>query len=282
MDVATGEGVSAALAGVESVIHAASDPRRPNAVDVNGTQRLVEAAHAANIGHFVYVSIVGIDRIPLGYYKCKLAAEGIVATSDLPYSILRATQFHTFVNMLLTNAARVPLVIPIPTTMRIQSVAPTDTAERLLRCLENGPGQRLPDFGGPEVMTLGEAAEQWRTARALRKRVMHLPVPGKVAAAFRAGENTVHEGAHGTIGWQEWLLKPKPIPEPSSRRTSRGECYRCSRSAPSVTQSCLGRPHNQLSEPCQATDNYCSPAIWPLSLPQSTLLRGHMKYTRLY
>ena len=221
MDVATGEGVSAALAGVESVIHAASDPRRPAAVDVNGTQLLVEAARAAGVGHFVYVSIVGIDRIPLGYYRCKLAAEQIVATSALPYSILRATQFHTLVNMLLTTAARVPLVIPIPTTFRIQSVAPADTAKRLLRCLVEGPGERLRDFGGPEVLTLGEAAEQWRAARAVRKRVMHLPVPGKVAAAFRTGENTVHEGEHGTLGWREWLLKPEPIPEPGSRRTSR-------------------------------------------------------------
>lgn len=220
MDVATGEGVCAALAGVESVIHAASDPRRPAAVDVNGTQLLVEAARAAGVGHFVYVSIVGIDRIPLGYYRCKLAAEKIVVSSALPYSILRATQFHTLVNLLLTTAARVPVVIPIPTKFRIQSVAPADTAERLVRCLVEGPGERLPDFGGPEVLTLGEAAEQWRVARAVRKRVMHLPVPGKVAATFRTGENTVREGEHGTVCWREWLLKADSIPELSSRRTS--------------------------------------------------------------
>lgn len=76
--------------------------------------------------HFVYVSIVGVDRIPLHYYRCKLAAETIVASGALPYSILRSTQFHTLVNTVLTMAARVPLVIPIPTNFRVQSVAPEE------------------------------------------------------------------------------------------------------------------------------------------------------------
>lgn len=205
MDAATGEGIRAAVAEVDTVVHAASDPRRADAVDVNGTQRLVEAARAAGVGHLIYVSIVGIDQIPFGYYRRKLAAEQIVAESGVPYSILRATQFHTLVDMLLAAAARVPFVIPIPTEFRVQSVAPSEVADRLIRCLGQGPGERLPDFGGPEVLMLGKAAEQWKQAEAVHKSVVRLPVPGRTAAAFRAGKNTVSEGEHGRIRWRDWL-----------------------------------------------------------------------------
>jgi uncharacterized protein YbjT (DUF2867 family) len=208
MDLATGEGLPAALAGVDAVIHAASDPEHADAVDVRGTRLVVEAARAAGVGHLVYVSIVGIDRIPVRYFRRKLAAEEIVAEGALPYSILRATQFHTLVDRQLAKAARVPLVLPIPTNFRIQSVAASDAALRLLRCVGEGPGGRLPDFGGPEVLTLGEAAEQWKAARAVRKRVVHLPVPGRIGAAFRRGESTVPNGEHGTVTWREWLRGP--------------------------------------------------------------------------
>jgi uncharacterized protein YbjT (DUF2867 family) len=208
VEVATGEGNPAAVAGVDAIIHAASDPIRAGNVDVNGTRFLMEAARAAGVGHFVYVSIVGIDQIPLGYYRRKAAAERIVAGSGVPYSILRATQFHTLVDMLIRAAARVPFVIPLPTDFCVQSVAPSDVADRLVLCLGAGPGERLPDFGGPELLTLAEATEQWKEARSVQKPTVRLPLPGEVAAAFRAGKNAVSNGEHGTIHWREWLRDP--------------------------------------------------------------------------
>lgn len=205
VEIASGSGVQAALAGVEVVLHAASDPRRPTAVDVNGTRRLAAAARAAGVSHFVYVSIVGVDVIPFGYYRRKLVAEQIVAGSGVPYSILRATQFHTLLDLLLAAAARVPLVIPLPTEFRFQSVAPSEVAHRLIRCIGEGPGERLPDFAGPEVLTLGEMGQEWKVARGEEKPVVRLPIPGKVAAAFRAGKNTAPDGERGAIRWREWL-----------------------------------------------------------------------------
>lgn len=210
MDVATGEGVSAAMAGVDAVIHAATDVRRPDAVDVNGTRTVAEAARANGISHLVYVSIVGIDQIPFGYYRRKLEAERIVAQSGVPYSVLRATQFHAFIHLLLDAAARIPLVLPIPTDFRVQSVAASEVADRIVRCLGDGPSERLPDFGGPEVLTLGEAAEQWKQATGLRKPLVHVPVPGRTAAAIRAGKNTVVDGEHGTLRWEDWLHNHHP------------------------------------------------------------------------
>jgi len=205
MDVETGEGVSVALSGVDCIVHAATNPRRPDTVDVEGTRFVVDAARAAGVNHFVHVSIIGIDRIPLRYYKSKLVAEQIVASGAVPHSILRVSQFHTLVDTLLAAAARIPLVIPIPTDFRVQSVAPSEVAERLLRSIAEGPGERLPDFGGPEVLTLGEAARPWKAARGERKRVMHVSIPGRIARALRAGENTAPDGDRGSIRWRDWV-----------------------------------------------------------------------------
>ncbi|MET0624801.1 MAG: NAD(P)H-binding protein, partial [Pyrinomonadaceae bacterium] len=113
-DLSTGEGLGAAVEGVEAVVHAASDPRRAEAVDVEGTRRLCEAARAAGVSHLVYISIVGVDEIPFGYYRRKLAAEAVIESAGVPHSILRATQFHTLVDFLLSQAARVPLLMPLP------------------------------------------------------------------------------------------------------------------------------------------------------------------------
>ncbi|HEU4881865.1 MAG TPA: NAD(P)H-binding protein [Longimicrobium sp.] len=204
MDVETGAGVREALDGVDAVIHAASDPRRHAIVDVEGTRRLVEAARAAGTAHLVYVSIVGVDRIPFGYYRSKLAAEQIVAASGVPHSILRATQFHSFVDTMTAGAARVPLILPLPTTFRFQSVDTGEAAARFVRAAEEEPGGRLRDFGGPQVLTWGQMAAPWKAARRVRKPTVHLPLPGALAAAFRAGLNT-SDGDRGTIRWEDWL-----------------------------------------------------------------------------
>ena len=205
MDVETGTGVADALDGVDAVVHTASDPGRHAIVDVQGTRRLAEAARAAGTAHLVYVSIVGIDQIPFAYYRSKLAAEQIVAQSGVPHSILRATQFHSLVDAMLAGLARVPLVLPLPKTFRFQTVAPAEVAERLVRAAEGGPGGRLPDFGGPEVLTLGEMAAAWKAARGVHRPMLHLPLPGGLAAAFRAGRNTLQGGERGTLRWQDWL-----------------------------------------------------------------------------
>lgn len=204
-DIATGDGLREAVAGADAVIHAASDPRRAKEVDVDGTRRLVEAMRAGGVPHLVYISIVGIDDIPYSYYRRKREAEAVIDASGVPYSILRATQFHSLIDFLLSKAARLPVVLPLPTDFKFQSVAESEVAGRLAACLNSGAGGRLPDFGGPQVLTLGEMAGTWMDARGVRKRLLRVPLPGAVARGFRAGKNTAPEGARGVIGWREWL-----------------------------------------------------------------------------
>jgi uncharacterized protein YbjT (DUF2867 family) len=233
-DLATGDGLAAAVAGVDTIIHAATnapaataptkDPARIGAaatpagfgrvleafrgsktasVDVEGTQRLLAAAREVGVGHFIYVSIVGIEHVPLAYYRHKLAAEAWVRRGGVPWSIMRATQFYTLADMVLGMLTRLPIVA-LPADFRFQPCDPRDVAAWLGQAVAAGPGGRLPDFAGPDVYTLGELAQTWLAARGMRRRIVPVHMPGRAAAALRAGVLT--GGAQqGRITWAEWL-----------------------------------------------------------------------------
>ena len=120
--LATGEGLAEAVSGADVIVHAASSPfRRTEAVDVHGTRRLLEHAREAGVAHFLYISIVGIDRIPRVYFKHKLAAEALVEQAGVPWSILRATPFHTLIDRVLGALARLPIAL-LPTDFRFQPI----------------------------------------------------------------------------------------------------------------------------------------------------------------
>lgn len=205
VNLETGEGLAEAVAGVDSVLHCASSPfRRTRAVDVEGTDRLIAEAKAAGVSHFLYISIVGIDRIPLPYYKNKLATESAVAAGGVPWSILRATQFHTLIDMFLHGLARLPLAL-LPTSFRFQPIDPGEVADRMLEHLASGPGGRLPDLGGPQTRTLADLGRAWAKARGVRRLYIPMPLFGKVAGGFRNAYNCTQDGRHGRITWEEWL-----------------------------------------------------------------------------
>jgi len=191
---------------VDVIVHAASSPfRHTQQIDVDGTRRLLERARASTVSHIVYISIVGIDRIPFPYYKYKLAAEELVQRSGIPWSILRATQFHYLLDLILQAATKFPLVTTLPTDLHFQSVAESEVAHRLHEIVQVGPGGRLPDMGGPEVHTMGELAQSWLSLRGMRQAVIPLWLPGKSAQGFRRGYNTCPQQTVGKITWAEWV-----------------------------------------------------------------------------
>lgn len=135
-DLVTGRGLVDAVRGAGTVVHLATTLRGGR--DVVATRNLVDAL--PEVGHLMYVSIVGIDRIPLGYYLGKLAAERIVA--ERPHTILRTTQFHDLVRTVLAGAARLP-VLPVP-PIRVQPIDVTDVAARLAEVVAGEPQWRAP------------------------------------------------------------------------------------------------------------------------------------------
>jgi len=152
----------------------------------------------------VYVSIVGVDEIPYSYYEQKHAVEQTVAESDIPSTIVRATQFHSFVADLLETASRLP-VWPLPTGIRLQPIDVGEVADAIVDHATLDAAGRVPDIGGPEVRTVGDLARTYRDARGLRRPIVRLPIPGKTAAAFRAPGAICPDRTVGTVTWNEWV-----------------------------------------------------------------------------
>lgn len=207
-DLATGKGVEAAATGIDVIVHAASNPvRQTEKVDVRGTERMLRAARPAGVSHFIYISITGIDRIPFAYYQHKLAAEELVAAGPVPWTIVRATQFHEFLDRILGGVARLPLLMPLPTDLQFQPVAADEVAVQLAQVVQGDPAGQLPDVGGPQVHTLGDLARSWLDIRGRRRLIVPVPLAGKTAAAFRSGHATVPERKVGRTTWEAWLRR---------------------------------------------------------------------------
>lgn len=209
-DLGTGAGVAEAVKNVDIVIHCATDSFKTQKVDVIGTRHLLEQAHAAEVKHIIYISIVGIDWIPTyPYYKAKLATEQIVKESGVPYSILRATQFHTLPDLFLSSLKRglwSPALLLHPES-QFQLIDAGEVADYLLPYITEEAVGRIPDVGGPEVLRLRQIAEMWLEAQGLRHPLLFLPVPFKFREGFRQGYNTIPERKYGSITWADYLRR---------------------------------------------------------------------------
>jgi len=205
LDLADGTGIESAVEGVDVVVHAATAPQGDSkVVDVSGTERLLDAAAAAGVSNFVYPSIVGIDEIPFSYYEHKLAAERAIEEADVPATILRATQFHEFVDDLLGMVSRLP-VWPVARGFRVQPVAAAEVADRLVDLATPTASGRVSPMGGPAVLKSGDLARAYRAARGTWRPIVGVPLPGGTARAFRAGKATCPDRAVGDETWEAWL-----------------------------------------------------------------------------
>jgi len=199
-DLLDGSGLAAAVEGVQTIVHCASNQAKGH--DVRATARLLDAARA-DARHLVYISIVGIDRVPLPYYRDKLETERVIAASVLPWTVLRTTQFHDLARDLVSRLARLP-VVPVPAGISLQ---PIDTGEVALRLVElaNGPAQgRVPDMGGPKVHSFAELVGIHLRATGRRRLVLPVPVPGRIAKAYRAGGHLAPDRAVGRRTFEEF------------------------------------------------------------------------------
>jgi uncharacterized protein YbjT (DUF2867 family) len=137
-DLATGEGIEAAVDGTEIVLHIAGSSNG----DADKACHLKAAAPRAGVRHVVYISVIGADRIRIasgidramfGCFGSKLAAEQIIAEFGVPLTTLRATQFHDLLFKTVQQMAKMS-VIPVPAGARFQ---PVDAGEVGRRTCEN-------------------------------------------------------------------------------------------------------------------------------------------------
>jgi len=205
-DLKTGAGLAKAVSGMEAIIHAASASRETLAgrsVDVRGTRRLLTLARKADISHVVYVSIVGIDGSAYPYHRIKLAAEAVVREDIVPWSILRATQFHSLMEIFAGGFSRLPGVTPIPFNWQFQPVDAREVAEHLAAVVLDKPSGILPDFGGPEIRDFKGITESWLAARKKHRRLVNLWIPFKFSRQWAAGQLTSADHKSGRMTFDQ-------------------------------------------------------------------------------
>ncbi len=210
-DLLKDEGIEAAVAGAGVIVHCAGGRKGDDAAARN----LVRAASRAGTPHLVFISVVGADRIPVvsaadramfGYFGFKLAAEQVVAGSGLPWTTLRATQFHDLILMVAQQMARLP-VIPVPAGFRFQPVDAGEVADRLVELALGTPAGLAPDMAGPRVYTVPGLLHPYLRARGKRRPMVPVPLPGKAARAVRAGANLAPDRAVGHRTWEDFLAE---------------------------------------------------------------------------
>jgi uncharacterized protein YbjT (DUF2867 family) len=185
--------------GMDVVVHCASNPREP-AQDVTAIDNMLQAAKG--VSHFVYVGIAGIEEAAKSfpYYRAKLACEAQLHAGCVPYSIVRATQFHPFVDLILRQLQIGPVLL-LP-AMKLQPVDVEFVAERLVSHALGPPQRRPPDIHGPEPLNATELAQAWRQARHVRRLTLQVPAFGILGAMARLRTAT---GESGGKAWQSWL-----------------------------------------------------------------------------
>jgi uncharacterized protein YbjT (DUF2867 family) len=210
-DLVTGEGVEAAVEGVETILHLAGTAKG----DGEKARNLGRAASAAGTRHLVYISVVGADRVPVaggvdramfGYFESKLAGERAVAESGVPWTTLRATQFHDLLLATVRGMAKLP-VIPVPSGFRFQPVDTGEVAERLVELTLGAPAGLVPDIAGPRAYPMAEVIRGYLRAGHKRRALVPLRLPGGAARAIRAGANLAPDRAVGHRTWEDFLAR---------------------------------------------------------------------------
>ena len=208
LDLRTGTGLVDALAGVDAVIDvvgiatlsAAASSRFFAATTAN----LLRAEEGAGVRHHVALSIVNASRVSAGYYAGKTVQEDTVTAGAVPWTLLRATQFHEFASQTLQRSSRAGLaLVPV---MRTQPVAAREVAERLVELAVGSPRGHVPDLGGPREEHLIDMVRAFATASRSRTRVIQFRLPGRMGSAMRDGSLLPAGTAErGTQSFAEWL-----------------------------------------------------------------------------
>ena len=213
-DLLTGEGVEAAVDGVATIVHCAGSSKG----DEVATQHLVDAARRVGRPHLVFISVVGAERMPVHsgvdrlmfrYFDMKRKAELVVERSGLPWTTLRATQFHDLVLFVLEKLAKLP-VVPTPSGVSFQPVDADEVAERMVELALGPPAGLAPDIAGPRVYPTAVLIRSYLAATHRRRALLPIRLPGGAAGALRSGANLPLGGTVGRRTWEAFLAERVP------------------------------------------------------------------------
>ncbi|MVU80920.1 NAD(P)H-binding protein [Nocardia sp. ET3-3] len=205
----TGEGIAAAVAGADTVLHLAGTQKG----DGEKARTLVDAIEAAGeFPHLVFISVVGAERVPvesaidrqtMAYMASKRDAELVVENSGLPWTTLRATQFHDLLFTMVSAMGKLPLVPAFD--FRFQPIETAEVAARLVELTLGEPAGYVAEIGGPKIYTMKELERSYLDATGRRRAVFTLKAPGKASRVYAAGANLTPDHAVGERTWEEFL-----------------------------------------------------------------------------
>lgn len=206
VDVISGQGLEKAVAGADVVVNLTNSPTFDEASPDffrTSMDNLLAAAHKGGVGHFVILSIVGVDQVPeLDYYRAKLLQEQLLAAGPIPYSIIRATQFMEFMDAVLSWTADGDTV-RLPATP-IQPIAAKDVANEVTKVAAGTPLGAIRNIAGPEIFTLDELGRITLSRKDDERTVVIDPTAGMFAAV--KGDVLTDKDAHlAPTRYTDWL-----------------------------------------------------------------------------
>ncbi len=210
-DTLKDHGLAEAVTGVDTIVHLAGGARG----DDVATGNLVAAARRGDVKHLVLISVTGADRMPIGYFRRKAAAEDIVMGSGLPWSLLRAAQLHDFVVPIVRSLSALCLA---PRELRFEPVDGDEVAARLTALALGVPAGRVPDIVGPQVQEVRDLITAYNRVLGRHRPILPMPLLGAVGRAYRGGANLADGSAlRGQRSWEEHLRDQREALLPGQR-----------------------------------------------------------------
>lgn len=214
-DLAKNIGLEDAVKGIDTIIHCASNPADFEHTDIQGTKNLLNALDKHCVKHFFYISIVGVNQSNYPYYQAKLKAEQIIAASGIPYSIIRATQFHSFViNLIRSCVIDTSLqdnIITMPSSLRFQPIDTMEVADLAVTLSLLSPCGLYPDVGGPEIRSFDSMAESFIKKTGTGKKLQAIHTNNERHNLFRSGINLCADNKFGKTTFEDYLERHPPI-----------------------------------------------------------------------
>ena len=208
-DLVAGDGLAAALHGVDLVVDASNGPAlsesKATAFFEAVTRNLQTAGSAAGVARLLTISIVNIDKLSgYPYYRAKLAQERAALGGPLPATIVRTTQFHEFPVQVMMRAKLGPIAL-MP-DFEVRTVAARSVGEVVAGVVENPPPETILDVAGPDVAHLPDLARKACRRLGWTTHVVAVPLPGRTGRAMRRGGLTPDgEARIAGPSFDEWL-----------------------------------------------------------------------------
>jgi uncharacterized protein YbjT (DUF2867 family) len=175
VNAVTGEGLAQALAGAQVVVDVMNSPNWEDAAVMKffdtSTRNLLAAEAKAGVRHHVALSVVGTDRLQeSGFFRAKLVQERLIAAGEIPYTLVRATQFFEFIGGIAQEATKGQVVTLPPALM--QPMSADDVAAALADYAVGPALNKIVEIAGPEALGIDELVRRFLIATADSRRVV--------------------------------------------------------------------------------------------------------------